>query len=45
MQGNNKESGVFTVPCRAKPSRTVPRWLLHSIAVNTSWQHCQAMLL
>jgi hypothetical protein len=44
-QGNNKESGVFTVPCRAEPSRAAQRWLLHNVAVNTSRQRCQAMLL
>jgi hypothetical protein len=33
--GRDKESSVFTVPHHAEP-----RWLLHSVAVNTSRQHC-----
>jgi hypothetical protein len=34
------QSGVFAVPSRAEPSRAAPRWLLHSVAVNTSRQRC-----
>jgi hypothetical protein len=38
---NNSERG-WSKRClhRAEPSRAAPRWLLHSVAVNTSRQHC-----